>query len=305
MSAAIYNGGLIDWSAERDETGYRTYTLDMLVYSDFTDGPYEVMNAAGLPAIGSSWSFGGDNDPWSFCRPNIKVARYEAKGGEKWRWWKVTQTFSNKPLQRCQDTSIDNPLEEPPKLSGSFVRYQKPAEKDKNGKLILSSSHEKITGLEKEANRPQVVIEFNDSTLDLATFSQFVNGINDAPLWGVPTYGVMLTDCSWERKLYGVCSFYFTKRFTFDIKYERWIENDIADRGFRKYIGIDVFGGGKDNPDNFELIKDVKDDKHITPTMLKLGDVNPDPVNDPQFIPTVQFYNAYNLLTLGIPSSLE
>ena len=300
MSATLK--GYYDWSLQRDDEGYRTYTLKSLVQSAYGDDPLTVLGASGLPAIGSYWP----SDPWAFCLPRCDVQYLgERKGGERFRWWLVTNTFTNKPQNRCQDASIDDPLDEPPKISGSFARYQKPTDKDRNGKAILSSSHEKITGLEKEANRPQVVIEFNDSSLDLPTFTEMVNGVNDSTLWGVDAYGIMLTDATWSRQLYGTCNYYFTKRFTFDVKFEGWAETDIADMGFKVYDGKDSYGGAKTNPKNFILYKDPKGDKHPKSIMLKDGEINEDPIGDPQFLDPVEHYFEYNFLTLGIPSSLE
>ena len=304
MSAAVWHDGLFDWSLERDAEGYRRYTAKFLVYAGLTDGPFTAMLASGLPAVGSAWAYGGDSDPWSFCLPEMSVQRWQPRVGEVSHWWVITVFFANKPQKRCQDTQIENPLEEPPKISGSFARYQKPADSDKDGKPILSSSHEPLTGLEKEANRPQVIIELNDGSLDLATFAEMVNGLNDAALWGVAAKGIMLTDVSWDRKLYGTCFFYYTKRFTFDIRFETWVESDIGDFGFKEYGG-DTYGGAKVNPKNFKRMKDQADDKTPTPVALLDGDSNPDPVDNPQYIDPVEFYNTYNFLLLGIPSSLE
>ena len=51
--------GRIDWSMDRDKEGHREYKLTTRVKTTaVTDGPYTVMNAAGLPSVGSVWAFG-------------------------------------------------------------------------------------------------------------------------------------------------------------------------------------------------------------------------------------------------------
>lgn len=307
MTCSVWNGGLRDWTGTRDDDGFREYSLKLLIYADSAmDGPQQAMNAAGTPTIGSFWNFGNDSDPWAFCLPSMTTRRHpQIKEGDPGYWWINEYKFSTKPrTKRCQDTSIENPLEEPPKISGNFSKTTRPLRKDRDGNIPQSSSHEPITGIEKDKGMPRVSIEINDAGLGLNVFSQFVDTVNDAPLWGVPAGGVKLSDVSFSRQLYGTCNFYYTKRFEFEIDMDGWSMKDIADRGYKHYL-VDVYGGEKANPDNFFVIRDKKGAIPPHPTMLKDGEINPDPAGDPQFIPELFPYPEANFLLLGIPSSLE
>lgn len=206
----------------RDKDGHREYKVVYLVESDDgSDGPYAVMNAPGLPAIGVTWNlYAGDGDPWAFCHPDMRVSIHEEKEGEKPAVWRVEQKFSTKPLTRCQDETIEDPLLEPQKISGGTSRFTEEGVWDKDGDLIKNSSHEPIRGPQNEwdADRDIVRIEQNVASLGLATFSGMKNTLNDAPLWGMPARHIKLSSISWERLLYGVCNFYYKRIFEFEVR---------------------------------------------------------------------------------------
>lgn len=296
--------GLLDWTVQRDNEGHRDYEAIFLVEQESVeDGPNMALFADGLPNTGDVWDFGNDYDPWAFCQPETRVSRHQAIEGHRHLYWQVAKKFSTRPLKRCQDQSIENPLDEPPQISGSFTSYMKEAEKDRNGKHILSSSLEKITGLERDIKMPTVVISMNSLSLDLATVTQVISSypLNDSAMWGVAARCVKLTNFSWERRLYGTCTFYYNRRFEFEIKFDTHDLTDVADAGFKVYKG----SGSTSNPANYEVYKDDKGENTQTPILLNgSGSINPDPVGSPVFLPTIELYGQSNLLLLGIPSSL-
>ena len=295
--------GPFEWGVSQDKDGHRDYTVRSKVQTtDYNDGPGIVMNAAGLPVIGSPWNFGNDFDPWALCWPTIEVEPIITDGDHVYHWI-VTNKFSTKPLNRCQNQSIQNPLLEPQKVSGAFTAYTKEAEQDKDGNPILSSSHEKIYGIDQLDNRASVVIEQNVAGLGLNVFSQMINTVNDNPIWGMPARHVMLTNCAWSRKLWGTCTFYYTRRFEFEVRKDGFDLDDVADMGFKQFNGIDPNDPGRADPSNYVVIKDPNDEN--TPVRLMLdgnGDVNSDPINNPTFLPTIQLYGESNFFTLGVPA---
>lgn len=239
MTATVI-GGFRTWAGERDEEGHRTYPVESYVRcSSASDGPNTVMNCSGLPQIGDEWNFGNDEDEWAFCYPTMGIKPLDQKGGEPFRDWLVTQKFSTKPLRRCNTTQIENPLSEPMKISGSFVKYTKEVLRDKYGLPVISSSFERLHGaaVEFDFNRPTVKIEQNVASLDLSSFAAQVDTVNDATLWGMPPRCVKLTNVSWERKAWGVCNFYYTRNFEFDIE---WLTFDrqVLDEGYKCLNGM-------------------------------------------------------------------
>ena len=313
MSATSY--GRRSWGGSRDEEGHREFTLLTLVVTDDPlDGPSVVMNnTPGLPTPGSIWNFGNDLDMWAFCYPTMKVTIHQEKEGDPNRHWKVEQKFSTRPLKRCQDETIEDPLMEPDKISGGFIKYTLEADKDRNGDLITSSSHEEFKGpqVEFDANRPTVKIEQNVSDLGLATFSQMMDHVNDAALWGLPARCIKLSNATWSRNLYGTCNFYYTRAFEFNVMYETF-DRYILDKGTKCLYGywepsanpplwVTGTGANKNNPQHFIRFKDSHD--NIARVILD-GNGNPATSEATAGSILVEYYKEANFLTLGIPTSL-
>lgn len=310
--------GRIDWSMQRDKEGHRDYTIRWYCVSDDPlDGPERAFFTPGLPAIGSAWSFGNDSDAWAFCWPTTRVTPVNTK--EPQTQWIVEQLFSTRPLSRCQDTSIEDPLSEPDRIGGSFVKYTKEVTKDRNGAALKSSSHEMLRGpiVEFDHNRPTVSIEKNLVTLPLATFAPMVDTVNDAVLWGLPARTIKLSNVSWQRKLYGTCTFYYVVSYEFDVDYSTF-DRIAMDEGVKCLAGhtaVDEAGDGLDpdgidpdtgaayklNPKRFVVYKDINGEN--TRCLLDGDGV---PLKDgasPHEI-DIEYYTESNFLTLGIPSSL-
>jgi hypothetical protein len=236
---AIVRGSPRVKSLERDSEGYRDYIVAHLVETSADlDGPQIVSGATGLPAVGDEWNFGNDSDTWCKCWPDMKVNVHQEKEGDVARIWKVEQKFSNRPLNRCQDASIDNPLLEPQKVSGGFVKYTVEATKDRNGNAIMNSAHEMFRGpqVEFDANRPTVRIEQNVLNLQLSLCSSMVDTVNDSDLWNMGPRTIKLSNFTWERLLYGTCTYYFKRIFDFDVNIDTF-DRKLLDEGTKVLRG--------------------------------------------------------------------
>lgn len=289
--------GRVDWNGTRDADGHRKYWIKWLVKTtSVLDGPANVFNAAGLAAPGSTWGYGGDIDLWAFCSPELKVE--PTVKNEKSDLWYVEQTFTTQPFKRCMDTTIEDPLDEPPKISGGFVKYTEEATQDRNGQALKYSNHERIRGplVEFDKNRPSVHIEMNVLSLPLILFSEYYDAVNDSTLWGLGPRKIKLSNAQWERKLYGTCSYYYTVKYDFDISFKTF-DRKIIDEGYK----ILRPGGDPDDPADFIVAKDKRGNNIKVPLngageMLGLGE-------DP-FEIDVERYDEVNLLLLDIPPSL-
>ncbi len=314
--------GRFSWRGERDDEGHRTWWLQQrVVTTDPLDGPAVVMEASGLPAIGDQWNFGNDVDIWAFCYPTRRVSIYKEKKGDPSTQWLVESKFSTVPFQRCSSTTIENPLLEPQKISGSFTKYTTEATRDRNGVAIISSSYEMIRGpqVEFDANRPTVRIEQNVAALGLSTFSQMVDTVNDATLWGLGARRIKLSNVSWTRNYYGVCNFYYTRTFDFDINFNTF-DRIIIDEGTKVLRGEWQSGSGgtgtgttagcgewvadgdasASNPSDFQRAKDCNGENIrvlLNGAGLPLGSGTP-------VTSTLEYYPESNFLLLNIPTSL-
>ena len=317
---AVIKDGHRNWHLQQTKEGERIYTITHVVTADVTDGPRTIMNTPGLPAIGSIWNFDSDIDVWAFCSPVMTVIPMVKN--EKNTGWTVEQKFMTPRLlsERCQDDSIEDPLLEPMRISGSFTKYTQEENKDKDGNLILSSSHELFRGplVEFDKNRPTVQIGQNKSALGLETFSEMIDTVNDSTLWGLGPRKVKLSNVSWERKLYGTCNFYYTRNFEFDINFDTFDRN-IVDEGTKvlrgRYLSCETgtgtaatiwevsaaASGDPDNPLSFQRFKDCHGEN--TRTLLDGAGA---PLTDKTALVFVEFarYSESNFLLLGIPTTL-
>ena len=232
-------GGRQTWGGKKDDDGHREFRVEHHVFTDDSeDGPYTAMTCPGLPLPGAMWNFGNDIDVWAFCYPSMECDVFQEEAGSPNKDWLIKQKFSTKPLRRCQDTQIEDPLLEPQGISGGFVKFTKEATRDRFGRLIKSSSHEIIRGpgVEFEKNRPTVTIEQNVLFLGLEDFSRQIDHVNDSLLWGCPPRCVKLSDVSWKRKLFGICNYYYTRVFTFDVDFDTFDRN-VPDEGTKVLNG--------------------------------------------------------------------
>lgn len=240
MVTSVFGGGPRTWNMVRDKEGHRDYDVIHLVISDLVgvDGPAAVLTTPGLPQIGDIWTFGNDIDTWAFCHPDARVTVHEEVEGHKPRVYAVMQRFSTRPMARCQDLSVEDPLLEPPRISGTFVKYTKEATKDKDGNQIKSSSHEVIRGpqVEFDHNRPAVRIEQNVADLELDVIASMVDTVNNAELWGLGARKIKLSNAPWERKFNGLCDLYFTRILEFDID-DNTFDKTAVDEGTKALRG--------------------------------------------------------------------
>lgn len=297
MTATVHSAR--EWSLSRDNEGHREYSVTLrVITTDFSDGPLAVLNASGMPSIGVPWAYGNDLDPWALRTPRGTVTPKVT--GEKSKEWEVTLTYSTKPRKRCQDTTIEDPLLEPPDISGSFVNYTEEKTKDKDGNKLATSSHEIYRGnlVEFDASKPTVNISLNSATLDLGFISQRMHNVNDSVLWGCEPRCVKLSSFNWARKMYGTCSFYYNLQFGFNIDFNTFDRQGL-DEGM-KILNPDLPGADKDNPTHFVLYKDANGEN----TKILLDGMG-EPLTDgaaPVYNDIV-YYPESNLLELGIPST--
>lgn len=228
--------GFREWSASRDSEGHRTYKIKNRIISDSpgVDGPATVLRTPGLYVVGATWGVGtAEQDVWAWCRADANII---ALDNPKTTQWDVEQTFSSKPpdrkKSRCQDVPIEDPILEPPKISGTFVTYTEEATYDRFGSSIQTSSHEIIRGpqVEFDKNRPQVKIQKNYQSLMLGTVAPIIDSVNQYPMWGLSPRMIKLSTASWERIYEGSCSPYYSWTFNFDIRYDTF-DRDLLDEG--------------------------------------------------------------------------
>lgn len=300
MAGKILPGRYKNWNLSRDDVGHRTYKITHCVKALVDDGPQVVLNTPGLPQIGDFWSFDNDLDFAAFCTPNIKITPQTPN--EPNEIWFVENTFTTRDSQRCQDQSIENPLLEPPRISGGSIKYTKPARRDRFGKLIKSSSNEFLKGseLEFDDNRPQVKIGLNLAFLNLGLLADFMDKLNDRPLWELGPRKVKLSAAPWSRNYFGLCFLYYSIDMTFDINFDTF-DIKIPDHGNVCLIQATPPLDPK-NLNNYEVCKDIHGENRQDVLLDGAGNRLTDADNP--FLIEVEHYEERNLFLLGIPPIL-
>lgn len=259
------------WNMARDSEGHRTYKVKYLVECDKLDGPGVAIRCPGLPYPGSRWIIDNEVDLWATCRWDADVTPLVTDGDPN-TFFEIDFTFSTKPFDRksCKDTEITDPLLEPQKISGSFVKYTEEATTDRLGQFIKNSAHEQLRGpqVEFDSNRPQVRIEQNVAILNLALFSSMVDCVNAYPMWGLGPRRIKLSNVTWEKKYHGTCQPYYTRTFEFEIRYDGF-DRDLLDEGTKVLHGawnhttgnwdlVNIAGEppNRNNPNHFSRFKD-------------------------------------------------
>lgn len=330
--------GLRSMKGGRDRDGHRSYRLVWLIESDtLRDGPANVLQTAGLPLPGQAWTVSDDVDVYAWCRPDADVEPHGAADGDPVRYWTVSQTFSTKPdekgRERCQDVRIENPLLEPAKLGGTFSKVVREAYQDRFGNTILTSSFERVKGavVEFDEGTTGVWVEQNVADLQLPVLSAFIHGVNSLPMWGLPPRCVKLSNVTWERKFWGTCAVYYTRRLEFDVD-PRTFDRVALDEGemvlngdwqrdpsfgnYRTWVPVYEFDENDDfvpidhtNPNNFVRFKDWNGENarvilNGAGLPWDAGRLTTGTGDDAAGRIAIEKYPSVNLFLLGVPAVL-
>lgn len=310
------------WRMSRDEEGYRTYRIKHLVAVDPLEGPARVLGSTpGLPLPGALWLVDEDVDLWAWCRPDATVEPLVEN--EPNEIFEVEQVFSNKPPKRdyCYENPVEDPLLQPMKVSGTFVKKKIEATADHEGNPIQNSAFEQFRGpqVEFDESLPTVRIEQNVPLLQLGLVAQMMDTVNVVPMWGLPVRCVKLSNFTWERKYYQACYKYYTRTFDFEVNY-RTFDRDLLDEGTKALHGVNRRGEwvvkpiNEDgdlpnslNPNHFVRYKDAHGEnarvildgagRPIDPTP---GSGSGQGGNEAGYI-HVEYYGESNFFLLGIP----
>lgn len=223
-------------SLQSDQEGHRTYQSSYQVETtDRYDGPASVSIAAGLPAPGMFYAWGNDIDieAYAWRRPSVSLIRDDQTGRKLWR---AIVTHSTRPQPRCTDAQL-TPLDEPPKMGGSFVERRGICTIDADLRDIVNTAGDPfVPAIEQDYYDDTAWIAFNSPTINLSTRAQYVGTVNDATFWGLDARCVKLKAWGWELGYYGQCFPYISNRLEFQINYSGFWAKP-RNEGFRKNVG--------------------------------------------------------------------
>lgn len=287
--------GEIKWSIQQSAEGYRDYTLKSLVQTDSDDdGPKSVLSCPDLHSFGEAWDFGGEEeDIFVYCSGEAS-AEQRLDGGEKTNFWVVEQKFTNRPL--TQQTAFDNPLDQPPKISGTFSKFTKQTSVDKDGKFVCNSSYQPYQ-IEREFSRPTINIELFLPALPLVAISGSTDYVNGVGIWGLAARTVKLSSTSWEKLYHQSVGFYYSVKYGFEVCGDTW---DYKEWDY----GTKVLkpGGTSTNPKDYRTYQD--DDGNPSATLLDGSGAALTAGGSP-ILKTFKVYpEADFVVALGVPDTL-
>jgi hypothetical protein len=143
-----------------------------------------------------------------------------------------------------------------------------------------------------------------------------VDGVNNAPLWGLSARMIKLSNVSWVRQRQGTCDFYYSVVYDFDVNFKTF-DRILQDEGNKVLNGhwegdtwtLDNIDGGAPDPDNPNHFIQFKDRNGENGTVILDGagkpatSIDPEAAGGPGQI-EVKKYLEYDFLLLGIPTSL-
>lgn len=228
--------------------GDREYKRFFLVRtSSQDDGPLTVALATGLPLVGETYRY-----PGTATTPGPTLTEYDTGvyAGEmvpkladknKKTLWAIEVPYTSTPTGKATGGPAD-PLDEPPKFSGSFLRVNEIFEEDNEGNAILMSSGEPPDPpLEEGVSYPTLRIEMNVASPALALWADYANAVNTGTFWGLGARKWAIEKIDWQDQFRGNGSRYVTVVFEFAAKYNTW-DRRFLDRGYYRKVVAPVAG---------------------------------------------------------------
>lgn len=222
------------WSSD----GTRTYLRILQLISDDPKDDSAVVLQATLNHLGVSqgalaviYECGNGIDTGAYLK-KVSVRQDTSKKGE-YRNWEARLDYDAVLQQQP-----DNPLLRPTNIDGDFQMYQKPVEKDVNGKPILNAAKKKLEGIEIDDPRPHVSMTRNEVDYDWAYFANnWVNRINLTPWYGCATNKVKIANVKGTGPHTENNVTFYTVTYEFQYRQEGW-KGSYLNRGLYDINGV-------------------------------------------------------------------
>lgn len=271
-----------------DTEGNRTYVVTAQVKTSARgDGSIIVIAGLGLD-LTSFYAVGNESDPGAFFTSAYATPKSKNKSLTTWT---VKINYSSKAKDKVNVTQVDDPLDEPPQISGSFVEYLKIVEEDKDGVVIANTAGDPFDPpILDEDGRPTIVIVKNFAELDLPRLADYYGAVNSDPFFGLSVRTVRFSSLSWSQKYRGSGIPYYPVSMGFEIKKDKW-DIKILNRG---YAVLD--GGVK------KVVLDGRGKGYNKQVLLDVNSVEIPPGNPGFFLPPKRVKDERPFSALDIPT---
>jgi len=205
-----------------DASGNRTI---ILVYKALTDskhdGPLGVITSDLFPSYLAPYSFGNEIDTGSY-RHDISASLDSE--GDSWKSWKVTATYSSRPLSSPSPINqvapnIVDPTPLTAEISGSFVKTFVEVDRDREGTPVRNVVGDKFPVMTRNESVSSLVItqHYSATAFDLAAFTDNGDTINSTQFFGKDARKWLYSQFSWQLAYWGKIP-YFRCTFGFETK---------------------------------------------------------------------------------------
>lgn len=291
--------GFYNWWGSRDKDGYREYHVQFKVRVDATagnpEGPATALATPGLYSPGAVYDVGADFDIDAICQ---WTAEMKPMVEERTPYFIVEQVFSSRPSDKCINRAgtgsgtgnpANDPLTEPPKINGSFVKYTEEKTRGLDGNYFTNSAHERIRGplVEFDASRLTINITINEALLGLPLKISLIDTVNSTEMWGFVERTVKLSNITWAQKFSNDCTCYYETSYEFEISPEGF-DRVALDEGTKAINGKwNTTTGAWDT--------------------IQINGADPDPTNPMHFVRITDYFGNPMRAILngaGVPASL-
>jgi hypothetical protein len=203
-----------------DDKFHRNYVSTYHVCIPHWAGPFSAVQAVGIPAYGSNYTWGADFDLWAFATSysaGFDPDENCVVSGIKCHKYEVIVTHTTTPTDYPSGILRDDPITYPPRISGSFANFSVPAYRDKDDAPVVNTATELFDNTpEIEDSHDTLNLEFVTPTINLAQRSDFRNSVNSEPIWGLGIRQVKLISWTYKILWYGATP-YVMHNFEFHI----------------------------------------------------------------------------------------
>lgn len=211
--------------------GYREYIAAYQVVTDSPlDGPVTARDAPGIPVINSPYLFGTDFDYGAFAKEYS--IQYKSNPDDHKRLWLVTVRYDTEPIRRGEDEYLNDPIDEPPIIGGSFLTDRVAITSDKDGNPVANSAGDQFEELERDRSNLTLTIQKNFDEWDLTRHNEFIDTVNSTTFFTLSARKWRLTNIRTQQLFRGDSTTpYYQVMFEFVANYDTW-DFKPADRGW-------------------------------------------------------------------------
>ena len=111
--------------------------------------------------------------------------------------------YTTRSTRRANDAYLDDPIDEPPIIAGSFVTQQSPVTSDKDGEPVVNSAKDQFEGLVRDRSQPTLQITQNFALWNITQHIAFVDSVNSGVFFGQPARTVKLNNIRTTQEFRG------------------------------------------------------------------------------------------------------